>query len=86
MLVSLLFIVLLRFLAGVMVWVMIVLVILVIGYGESSVSVVEVKSLLLSKVEPTLIGSFSHIPLRDFPLLHGVRQPEGGAGRRRHHH
>lgn len=36
MLVSLLFIVLLRFLAGVMVWVMIVLVILVIGYGKSS--------------------------------------------------
>ncbi|KAA8594561.1 hypothetical protein FQN60_011696 [Etheostoma spectabile] len=33
MLVSLLFIVLLRFLAGIMVWVMIVLVILVIGYG-----------------------------------------------------
>uniref|UniRef100_A0A672YBN3 Choline transporter-like protein n=1 Tax=Sphaeramia orbicularis TaxID=375764 RepID=A0A672YBN3_9TELE len=33
MLVSLIFIVLLRFLAGVMVWVMIVLVILVIGYG-----------------------------------------------------
>lgn len=35
MLVSLLFIVLLRFLAGIMVWIMIVLVILVIGYGES---------------------------------------------------
>ncbi|XP_078120604.1 choline transporter-like protein 2 isoform X2 [Sander vitreus] len=33
MLVSLLFIVLLRFLAGIMVWIMIVLVILVIGYG-----------------------------------------------------
>lgn len=43
MLVSLIFIVLLRFLAGVMVWVMIVLVILVIGYGESSASLVEVK-------------------------------------------
>lgn len=35
MVVSLIFIVLLRFLAGIMVWVMIVLVILVIGYGES---------------------------------------------------
>lgn len=34
MVVSLIFIVLLRFLAGIMVWVMIVLVILVIGYGE----------------------------------------------------
>lgn len=43
MLVSLTFIVLLRFLAGVMVWIMIVLVILVIGYGESSASVDEVK-------------------------------------------
>lgn len=39
MVVSLIFIVLLRFLAGVMVWVMIVLVILVIGYGKSSASV-----------------------------------------------
>lgn len=38
MVVSLIFIVLLRFLAGVMVWVMIVLVILVIGYGKSSAS------------------------------------------------
>lgn len=38
MLVSLIFIVLLRFLAGIMVWVMIVSVILVIGYGESSAS------------------------------------------------
>ena len=38
MLVSLIFIVLLRFLAGIMVWVMIVLVILVIGYGTSSAS------------------------------------------------
>lgn len=36
MLVSLIFIVLLRFLAGIMVWVMIVLVILVIGYGKCS--------------------------------------------------
>lgn len=36
MVVSLIFIVLLRFLAGIMVWVMIVLVILVIGYGKSS--------------------------------------------------
>lgn len=35
MLLSLLFIVLLRFLAGVMVWVMIVMVILVLGYGAS---------------------------------------------------
>lgn len=34
MLTSLLFIVLLRFLAGIMVWVMIALVILVIGYGK----------------------------------------------------
>lgn len=34
MLISLLFIVLLRFLAGIMVWVMIVMVILVIGYGK----------------------------------------------------
>lgn len=39
MVISLIFIVLLRFLAGVMVWVMIVLVILVIGYGTSSASV-----------------------------------------------
>lgn len=38
MVVSLIFIVLLRYLAGVMVWVMIVLVILVIGYGESAAS------------------------------------------------
>ena len=36
MVVSLIFIVLLRYLAGVMVWVMIVLVILVIGYGMMS--------------------------------------------------
>lgn len=35
MVISLIFIVLLRFLAGIMVWVMIVLVILVIGYGTS---------------------------------------------------
>ena len=35
MLTSLLFIVLLRFLAGIMVWVMIVLVLLVIGYGKT---------------------------------------------------
>lgn len=34
MVVSLVFIVLLRFLAGIMIWVMIVLVILVLGYGE----------------------------------------------------
>lgn len=36
MMMSLLFIVLLRFLAGIMVWVMIVLVILVLGYGAFS--------------------------------------------------
>lgn len=36
MIISLIFIVLLRFLAGIMVWVMIVLVILVIGYGKAS--------------------------------------------------
>lgn len=36
MVMSLLFIVLLRFLAGIMVWVMIVMVILVLGYGKSS--------------------------------------------------
>lgn len=35
MVLSLLFIVLLRFLAGIMVWVMIVMVILVLGYGAS---------------------------------------------------
>lgn len=35
MLMSLLFIVLLRFLAGIMVWVMIIMVILVLGYGAS---------------------------------------------------
>lgn len=35
MLMSLLFIVLLRFLAGIMVWVMIIMVILVLGYGTS---------------------------------------------------
>lgn len=35
MVLSLLFIILLRFLAGIMVWVMIVMVILVLGYGES---------------------------------------------------
>ena len=35
MVLSLLFIVLLRFLAGIMVWVMIVMVILVLGYGTS---------------------------------------------------
>lgn len=36
MVTSLLFIILLRFLAGIMVWVMIALVILVIGYGKNS--------------------------------------------------
>lgn len=36
MVTSLLFIILLRFLAGVMVWVMVALVILVVGYGKSS--------------------------------------------------
>ena len=36
MVLSLLFIILLRFLAGIMVWVMIVMVILVLGYGASS--------------------------------------------------
>lgn len=35
MVLSLLFIILLRFLAGIMVWVMIVMVILVLGYGAS---------------------------------------------------
>lgn len=35
MVLSLLFIILLRFLAGIMVWVMIVMVILVLGYGVS---------------------------------------------------
>lgn len=35
MVMSLLFIVLLRFLAGIMVWVMIIMVILVLGYGAS---------------------------------------------------
>lgn len=35
MVMSLLFVVLLRFLAGIMVWVMIVMVILVLGYGAS---------------------------------------------------
>lgn len=35
MVLSLLFIILLRFLAGIMVWVMIVMVILVLGYGKS---------------------------------------------------
>lgn len=38
MVVSLIFIVLLRFLAGIMVWIMIILVILVIGYGKSLAS------------------------------------------------
>lgn len=38
MVVSLIFIVLLRFLAGIMIWVMIFLVIVVIGYGKSSAS------------------------------------------------
>jgi len=37
MVASLIFIVLLRFLAGIMVWVMIVMVILVLGYGERAV-------------------------------------------------
>lgn len=41
MVVSLIFIVLLRYLAGIMVWVMIVLVILVIGYGKSSSAVCD---------------------------------------------
>lgn len=36
MLLSLLFITLLRFLAGIMVWVMVVMVILVLGYGRWS--------------------------------------------------
>ena len=35
MVLSLLFIILLRFLAGIMVWVMIVMVFLVLGYGKS---------------------------------------------------
>lgn len=38
MVVSLIFIILLRFLAGVMIWIMIFMVILVIGYGKSSSS------------------------------------------------
>lgn len=36
MVASLIFVILLRFLAGIMVWVMIVMVILVLGYGERS--------------------------------------------------
>lgn len=39
MVVSLIFIVLLRFLAGIMIWVMIILVILVIAYGTCPASV-----------------------------------------------
>ncbi|TSK87520.1 Choline transporter-like protein 2 [Bagarius yarrelli] len=44
---SLIFIVLLRFLAGIMVWVMIVMVILVIGYGIIILAIVEVIIILL---------------------------------------
>jgi len=51
MLTSLLFIILLRFLAGIMVWVMIVMVILVIGYGEKPNGRGRCLSCMLGKVE-----------------------------------
>lgn len=54
MVASLIFIVLLRFLAGIMVWVMIVLVILVLGYGERC---------------PRRSGAFSVLSLFSFPYL-----------------
>lgn len=69
MVISLIFIVLLRFLAGVMVWVMIVLVILVIGYGTSSASVGLKRLLFYVETNDCLLYS-----CRYFPLLHGVCQ------------
>lgn len=84
MVVSLIFIVLLRFLAGIMVWVMIVLVILVIGYGK----------LQSSRGYPLFFFFFLNEELnmyecsftkRHRPLLHGVCESEGRAGLWRHH-
>lgn len=54
MIISLIFIVLLRFLAGIMVWVMIVSVILVIGYGTSSASVASKMFYFTSKHQRTI--------------------------------
>lgn len=80
MVISLIFIVLLRFLAGIMVWVMIVLVILVIGYGTPSASVGFKMSYFTSKQRTIYVLFF-----RDFPLLHGVCQSERPARFWRHH-
>lgn len=75
MVVSLIFIVLLRFLAGIMIWVMIILVILVIGYGK----ILNVEKLTRVKIgmkkATFLIETCFY--LRYFPLLHGICQPEG---------
>lgn len=67
MVISLIFIVLLRFLAGIMVWVMIVLVILVIGYGTSGFKMFFVKEELQYLHDYSPQNFF-----RYFPLLHGV--------------
>lgn len=59
MVASFIFIVLLRFLAGIMVWVMIVMVILVLGYGERGVGSFSLAFpifLSLSKVKSRLGG------------------------------
>ena len=56
MLTSLLFIVLLRFLAGIMVWVMIVMVILVIGYGKPRPDPTRVGSVTQTWVSFELLG------------------------------
>lgn len=50
-------------------------------------SVISVRSWSQSElVFRVVIGAFFNIACSNFPLLHGVRQPERGAGRRRHYH
>lgn len=62
MVTSLLFIVLLRFLAGIMVWVMVALVILVVGYGKSSKKerkfTFSIFFVLLSSISGSVMSSF----------------------------
>lgn len=72
MLLSLLFIVLLRFLAGIMVWVMIALVILVIGYGRSGTRTVT--------APPDPAHRFSSCPLGIFHCYMEYAALKGQAG------
>ncbi|MGH0152970.1 UNVERIFIED_CONTAM: hypothetical protein FKN15_023855 [Acipenser sinensis] len=55
MVISLIFVVLLRFLAGIMVWVMIVLVLLVLGYGEEQYSLLLAAVIILCIIEVVII-------------------------------